>query len=296
VQSFPNANEAHEVNQGTNPTTPRAPRKADPEDWHATLAALARVRNEIIEMHQTDMHTIDDAEAALPSPEDLDQEARRIHDAWLGLAERRGDDTLQELAEAGAFQQQLDAICDKLQRENALPETSVDDTDCPDDNVIPDVKGGLELAWNRDQAAILTAKGEVLDRVCTTFRFMNALGCPLNGNCMQTLQMFDRSVVSPLQQLHAHLLRSKGFSERAEALVATLLLEMEESVDDACDAKEFPQHQRHDSDSKAELWKSALSSLFKSLEGLEFANCAPASSSLSSIRLSTKGRPSSDPS
>ena|ERR1700722_1040732 len=120
------------------------------------LIALSDLHAEIIDTSETQMQAIDAAEETLPSPEEINNEAKRLCSTFL----RDYDgNTMLERAEAATFMQELSNLCELQETSDVLCDGGKYHEDI-------DVKSELECAWNCDQLAILSARTRKLDAVC----------------------------------------------------------------------------------------------------------------------------------
>lgn len=100
--------------------------------------------------------TVANLEASLPAQEELAFEAERLHEALA-------DSGLREAAHETAYREELLSLCRLLEEGSALPITTPLDESEQCETL--DVRNELIRAWKRDQAAILVARGQILDQV-----------------------------------------------------------------------------------------------------------------------------------
>lgn len=140
----------------------RTPRKTQTRnaskanDLIASLSIFASLRAQVVRHTEDEMETITQAEAALPVPEELMFEAERLDEAFEGGA-------LREAAWEAAYREELLRICHSLEA-GSTPASSAQ-LDVNKGSRVLDVRDELMRAWGRDQAAILVAREQVLNRV-----------------------------------------------------------------------------------------------------------------------------------
>lgn len=100
--------------------------------------------------------TVANLEASLPAQEELAFETERLHEALA-------DSGLREAAHETAYREELLSLCRLLEEGSALPITTPLDESEQCETL--DVRNELIRAWKRDQAAILVARGQILDQV-----------------------------------------------------------------------------------------------------------------------------------
>lgn len=121
-----------------------------------SLSAFAGLRSQIACHTEDGLGTIAKLEASLPAQEELSFEAERLHEALA-------DTGLREAAHDAAYREELLSLCRILEEGSALPITThMADSEPPE---ALDVRKELIRAWAHDQAAILVARGQILDQV-----------------------------------------------------------------------------------------------------------------------------------
>jgi hypothetical protein len=99
------------------------------------------------------MRAVDSAEKALPTADEVQQEAERLSEVFSAM-------------EKEIYMRELENAYELMQKEGAIPEADSNQNDVGD----LDVNAQLERAWNLDMAGIMTARNAVLDSVrCLVF-------------------------------------------------------------------------------------------------------------------------------
>ncbi|KAJ7725635.1 hypothetical protein DFH07DRAFT_970774 [Mycena maculata] len=181
-----------------------------------TLMAASSTHNAITDRFRSQMRAIDVTAGRLPTPSEMQAECSRL-DAALNTPRAGG----KSLVADAAFNLELANLCQKLED----PETSNDalaavlatDVEQPAHPPSIDVKAQLEHAWALDQAALLEARGAVLD---------------------EAIAAFSDTALPRLTALHDELSASDAHMREAHALVGALCEEIEDIIADARTARE----------------------------------------------------------
>ncbi|KAJ3810608.1 hypothetical protein F5876DRAFT_41461 [Lentinula aff. lateritia] len=174
-----------------------------------TLEAREQTIQNVVEQ----IGVIDTWMEQLPNAAHLKLEASRLQHV-IGL-DTTGSSSLLLLAEESAYRQQLKSLMGTLEKADAgdgdlydilQRVTTVNNEAYPDS---PKIVKELELAWNMDQLAILEACASVLDKASS---------------------QFHRSILPPLQRLHALLAEQQSVINDTLAVIGTFRQEMDEVV------------------------------------------------------------------
>ncbi|KAF8828744.1 hypothetical protein HHX47_DHR3000178 [Lentinula edodes] len=170
-------------------------------------------RKQIIQNVIEQLGAIDTWMDQLPSAAHLKLEALRLQHV-IGL-DTTGSSSLLLLAEESAYRQQLKSLMGTLEKADAdegeiydilQRVTTVNEEVYPGS---PKIVKELELAWNMDQLAILEARASVLDKASS---------------------QFHRSILPPLQRMHALLAEQQSVIDDTLAVIGTFRQEMDEVV------------------------------------------------------------------
>lgn len=137
---------------------------------HGSLSAFAGLRSQIIKETDLQISLVDEARASLPKSEEVSREMTRLHYVFNEHNNARTpDDEAEKLkltraAEEAAYSEELMEMCKHLEMGGAIEDLLDDNTD--EAEVELDVQGELARVWACDQAAILAARVEILEKVC----------------------------------------------------------------------------------------------------------------------------------
>lgn len=154
-----NSNQTHQKEQASS---------TDPK-LHEELSALASLRSQIINETGIQMNLVNEARASLPRLQEVSREAVRLHYAFNGHKDTPTRDNepkklkLTQAAEDAAYSEELNKIYERLEMGGAIEDLLNDDSD--DVEVELDTQNILAQAWACDQAGILAAHVEVLEKV-----------------------------------------------------------------------------------------------------------------------------------
>ncbi|KAH7876738.1 uncharacterized protein C8R40DRAFT_1169252 [Lentinula edodes] len=184
-----------------------------PDVTSDTLTRCLKARKQIIQNVIEQLGAIDTWMDQLPSAAHLKLEALRLQHV-IGL-DTTGSSSLLLLAEESAYRQQLKSLMGTLEKADAdegeiydilQRVTTVNEEVYPGS---PKIVKELELAWNMDQLAILEARASVLDKASS---------------------QFHRSILPPLQRMHALLAEQQSVIDDTLAVIGTFRQEMDEVV------------------------------------------------------------------
>ncbi|KAF8216375.1 hypothetical protein K438DRAFT_1953326 [Mycena galopus ATCC 62051] len=178
-------------------------------DESSRLSSISSARSAITARFQSLMHALDTAERQLPTPSELHAECTRLD----ALRSKACADPI-EIARLCAVLEDLETGKDALAAVLTEPEHQPP--------VTVDVVAELGAAWACDQAAILDARGVILDEGITAF---------------------SDSLLPPLTALHANLSAQTAHTREAQAFLGALCAEMGDIGEDVRAAREAPSPQ-----------------------------------------------------
>ncbi|KAJ7198559.1 hypothetical protein GGX14DRAFT_666027 [Mycena pura] len=225
-------------------------RNSDSLEEDSCLSTLLSTRTSIVDRFHSQLRAIDTAAARLPTTEELQVECARL-DAAL-YTPRAGGECLAAMGAAAAFDCEIAHLCEKLKNDpdavSALvaQESKQNQHAQTPPSVKIDVATQVQAAWAHDQAAILEARGAVLDEVIAEFS--------------DTLLPSLTSLEENLSARNAHL-------REAQALIGSLQEEIHDIVEDVQCA---PQHQpQSDGETEAAADAELQAGLVKLLKQLK---------------------------
>ncbi|KAJ7287014.1 hypothetical protein C8J57DRAFT_1282548 [Mycena rebaudengoi] len=214
------------------------------------ISAASSLRSSLIQQFQLQMHSINATADRLPGHSTVQSEASRLHAALntnlVGKQNRAVD---------AALEQELARLCEEVADSNALAALLANQPTQSTLQPVVDVKTELEGAWALDQAAILDARGAVLD---------------------ETIATFSDALLPPLTSLHDALSTTDSRMREAEALLAALQEEIEDIVGDVQAAQNGQNHTIAPASAVKDVeLQTALVDLLKRLHDLRPVDAAP---------------------
>ncbi|KAJ7108454.1 hypothetical protein C8R43DRAFT_187702 [Mycena crocata] len=229
------------------------------ESPHAATSAASAVSSTVADRFQSQMQAIDALASRVPCAAEVQAEGARL-DATLNKPRAEGK-TLVSLAADAAFNLEVVRLCEKLEDpgtgRDALASMIAEKPEQSSRLTAVDVKAELEHAWALDQAAVLDARGAVLD---------------------ETIAALSTALMPPLKALHEELSATDAHMREAQALISALREEIGDIVDDARAAKQ--PHELSDDAGDAEQTKdeqlqASLTQLLMQLKDLRPQDAPP---------------------
>ncbi|KAF7979029.1 hypothetical protein HWV62_44013 [Athelia sp. TMB] len=178
-----------------------------PDDLLVSLKAFAGLRSQIVHHTEDAVDAVARAEAALPTLEQLSTEGTRLRDAL-------SQTSLHEAAYENVYREELVHICRTFAEGSSIQSTVPVNGE---ESVPLNVADELRHAWALDQAAILLAREQVLDKAITAFRDI---------------------LMPPLSKYFESLSSEDTHVNEAQALATALNAELEDLLADVQDGKE----------------------------------------------------------
>ncbi|KAI0919082.1 hypothetical protein AcV5_002092 [Taiwanofungus camphoratus] len=198
--------------------------------YKSKLSSMSIIRSNIVDRAEEGLRVVDEASNSLPSKDEVRWEIERLQHNLSKLrypssaGSGRSGDNIPNLA-VTSYHTELEKMCgqiegarDETERRRFLDDilSQADDSSTDIDNEV-DIRAELSHAWTLDQAALLTARENVMN---------------------ETEALFEEHLLSPLTQLHKNLSTTTTVVVEAEAVVSALIEELEEVVDDVQTARE----------------------------------------------------------
>ncbi|KAF9463578.1 hypothetical protein BDZ94DRAFT_1308690 [Collybia nuda] len=218
-----------------------------------SLSSLASLRSSIIDLHALQTEQLDDTSLKIPSLDVIKADAAQLQDVLTAQ--------LYESVLEVTYFQELEDICNTLESSDITSTTlqQILETNIGTDIGLGrdlDVNDILETAWSLDQAAILDARGKILD---------------------QTITAYKDDLIEPLKMLQQSLSTIEKQARDSEVLIGALGIELEEIVDDVRSSKENNEitPPKPTEDSLDEELEERLSALLKDLKDLRPRDAPP---------------------